>query len=826
MAQEIDLKIKGLYSHPNNFSEVPHGALTIADNVVIDRESVAEVRRGQKQYGDQLTVASSEIHKLFEYSDRLLVHYDDSYLAYDSDGAGTWTNYSGTYDAPDANTKMHAISANQNFYFTTDVGVKKIDSLTSTPVGSGMPRGLDGSAALTGASGFMTNNTQVAYRILWGYKDANKNLLLGSPSQRIIISNSTGGTRDVDVTFTVPSGVTTDYFYQVYRSDLSASSTTEPNDEMYLVYENNPTAGEITAKSVTVTDSISTDLTGATLYTSPSQEGIANSNEVPPYCKDIAVFKNHALYANVKTKHRLYLTIIDGSGGLAVDDTITIAGVTYTAKASENTASAQFLTDTSGTAAQNIDNTARSLVKVINQYSGTTDVYAYYISGYDDLPGQILIEERSLGGSSFAATSSNGNVYSPILPTSGTTVSSDNETKINRIYVSKIHQPEAVPFLNYIDIGSADEPILRVLPLRESAFVLKTDGIYRITGTTFANFDVTLFDNTARLLAAESAVVLNNQVFSFTDQGVTTISDGGGVAIVSRPIENTLLKLSSDLYPSFGSVTFGVAYESERKYMLFTVTNTGDTYATQGFVYNAFTQSWTRWVMDRTCGLVLSENGKLYMGHPTTDYIHEERKSYALTDYADNEVAVTITGSSGTTVSLSSTASIDDGWTLKQGNTASYIVSVDSATDVTVRDTKTWSAGAAIAYEPIQAVVQFAPVFGGNPSALKQFTEITYLFDDASFTELTAGFSNSFAPNAIYNVTLEAQLSSGWGTFGWGTIPWGELVGFTQAIRTYVPLAMQRCLWMYPKITLNEAFKSFGLAGIHLMFHAHSTRIK
>ena len=46
MAQELKLKIRGLYTHPNDLSEVPDGALAIADNIVIDEESVAASRRG------------------------------------------------------------------------------------------------------------------------------------------------------------------------------------------------------------------------------------------------------------------------------------------------------------------------------------------------------------------------------------------------------------------------------------------------------------------------------------------------------------------------------------------------------------------------------------------------------------------------------------------------------------------------------------------------------------------------------------------------------------------------------------------------------------
>jgi hypothetical protein len=171
------------------------------------------------------------------------------------------------------------MEANRNLYFTTDEGVKKIDALGSAVVNAGGIKALDGSAALTGSSGFMATNTSVAYRVVWGIKDANENLILGAPSQRILVSNASGGSRDVDLSFTIPDGVTTAHFYQIYRSAQTSGSSVVANDELQLVIERNPTSAEITAKIVTVTDSTSDDLRGATLYTSSSQQGIAQSNE-------------------------------------------------------------------------------------------------------------------------------------------------------------------------------------------------------------------------------------------------------------------------------------------------------------------------------------------------------------------------------------------------------------------------------------------------------------------------------------------------------------------------------------------------------------------
>lgn len=730
--QRLDLQLRGLYTAPNNLSGVPEGALEVADNVVINAKSLISSRRGQTQYGDPLTIGSGQVNKLFNYSASLIVSYDDK-LGYDP-GSGNWMTYPGSYLQPDTAYKMRSLEALKNFYFTTSKGVYKLDSLTSTPRTAGVVRALGGSGTLTGSSGFLVDDSAVAYRLVWGYIDANNNLLLGAPSQRLVVSNSSGGDKDVNLTFLIPEDITTEYFYQIYRSVGTLSAADEPSDELQLVLQGNPTSGEISARSFTVLDNTPYSLMRATLYTSPSQQGIANENIQPPFALDMDVFKTCAFYANVRQKQTLSLALISvdsPSLGYVVDATVgtvtgdptlstiadtsvlrvgmrvvgagipanatitvilgpnsvtmsanasatatvsvefqdrfTIGGVSYWAGSSQNVATNQFLLDNSSTPGVNIDSTAVNLVQLINMSASNTTLYAYYISGVEDLPGQILFEERFIGGAAFAATSTAGTSFSPELPFSGTTVISNNEEKQNRVLISKEGQVEAVPIYRYFDIGSANFPIQRVVALRDGIFFFKQDGIYRISGETFENFVVTLLDNTVVLQVPESAVPFNNQVFCFTTQGVCAVTDAG-VKIMSVPIETELLELSSAQFTNFASASFGVAYESARIYMFFTVTYENDEFASQAFVYNSLTDSWTRWVMNRTCGVVNAAINKLFMAQPDTGQVLIERKNYTNTDFADEQYPVVIASvESETQITLVSAANVVAGMTLIQG---------------------------------------------------------------------------------------------------------------------------------------------------------------
>lgn len=1057
MQQKIDLDIRGLYTAPNNLSGIPAGALEEALNLVVNFKNLAESRRGQTQYGDPLTIGLMQVNKLFNYSSSLIVNYADK-LAYDA-GDGDWTDYSGTYLPPTSETKIRSLEALKNFYFTSSRGIYKIDALTATPRVAGVVRALGGTGSLTGLAGFLEDNSAVAYRMVWGYYDANNNLLLGAPSQREIVQNSSGHSSDVQLTYLIPADITTSYFYQIYRSNGTVNASDEPSDELQLVIQGNPTQGEISAKSFTVVDSTPYSLMRATLYTSPSQEGIANANAQPPFAVDMDVFKNCAFYANVKQKQTMSIALISvdspslgfvtlhghttsgsavvdtvtataslvvqdltytaavsgpdgnevsiaytaggtagsevvtviGSGiniqiedgvstatqietafnasapamalasvaisgtgsnpqdiatqtflaggfdtsllrkgmrvlgagvqsgtvlksidtldqftmsktatasapsvSLEIQDRFTLAGVDYWAGSSEDVPTNTFEVVSDGTPGTNINDTAISLVSVINRSASNTLVYAYYISSVNDLPGQMLFSERSIGGAAFTANSSAGTSFSPNLPNenvitaisianpsvvtsaahglvsgqsvtfyntnstpnvdgahvatvltadtfsipiavtgAGTTgywtlttsiVQSDNEVRQNRVFISKVSQVESVPVYRFFDIGSANFPIQRVVALRDGIFFFKTDGVYRLSGETFESFVVTLLDNTVVLKVPESAVAFNNQVFCFTTQGVCAVSDSG-VRIASVAIENVLLELASEQFVNFAQASFGVAYESARLYLFFTVTKEDDEFATQAFVYNSLTDSWTRWEMNRTCGLVNTSVNKLFMGQTDTGQVLIERKSFTNADFADEQYAVTIASvDSLTQVTLVSVTNVVAGMTLIQNARNAFIEAVNGNV-LTITATKGLQTGAAVVYTPIMNRIAWAPIDAENPGILKQFSELTLFFKNAAFREIDASFATNISIGT-QDVVIENISLTGWGNFPWGNAAWGGALGGQGVLRTYVPREKQRGSWLTLALETNEAFTGFSLQGVSLMYNPMSSRIR
>jgi len=403
----------------------------------------------------------------------------------------------------------------------------------------------------------------------------------------------------------------------------------------------------------------------------------------------------------------------------------------------EDAGASEILLSSKLTPGQRVEETANSIVRVINaQAGGITS--AQYLSGPSDVPGQILFEARELkdipfylgieettpgantkfnpvlasvkpitsytqaNPAEFTVTahgysSSNSvlifdnvsdspnvdglhtigvtgaNTFTiPVDTTVGTVgtggrvmladVASDNEVSPNRLFFSKQQQPEAVPLVNFLDVGPKDKAILRIISLRDSLFILKEDGVYRLSGESSSSFVLSLWDSSAIITAPDSADILNNVIYALTSQGVVRIADTG-VEIESKAIEN-YINASTLLNDNFPSYSFGFASESDRSYYLWTTTKSTDTVATQCLRFNSDTRSWTVWDLAKTCGVVNDGDSKIYLGSSDTNRIEKERKNLDRTDKADREFPVQLNnaGVSGKKIiALSSLVNVEIG---------------------------------------------------------------------------------------------------------------------------------------------------------------------
>lgn len=250
----------------------------------------------------------------------------------------------------------------------------------------------------------------------------------------------------------------------------------------------------------------------------------------------------------------------------------------------------------------------------------------------------------------------------------GTTIISPVESVAesigNRIYYSKYQEHEAVPILNYIDVGSREQKILRIVKLRESLFILKEDGVFRLAGDPGSNptWDVGAFDTTCIIKAPDTAVTLGNQCYFFSNQGVVSMNEAG-LEVVSEPIQDKFLPFIST-NPNLPTADFAVAYESDRALLLWTVSTKADTVATVCYRYSINTKTWTEWKIPKTCAVLNRAEDKLYFGSSIDNYIEVERKNFDRFDYTDRQFVITMAtkGLNGTIIKTSGQPlmSVDD----------------------------------------------------------------------------------------------------------------------------------------------------------------------
>ncbi len=895
--QDKILKCLGWVSQYSPLSLAP-GALRKANDISIRRENIAEPRRGHKLY----TTTSDAPKKLMGYQNKILVHRGTT-ISYDN-GSGTFADYSGSYSAP-TGLKMRFVDAFSNLYFTTSLGVKVFSDITGTAARlAGAPRALDPSFTLTGATGFLATAFQCAYRCVIKRTDSQSNLTTGYPSQRLWVTNTAGAGRNVILTTYLPSECIATDVLQFYRTAQIAGTTSDDSgDEMGLVYQYELTAADITAGNVVFTDSVTDSLRGATLYTSPSQEGIGQANDRPPLAKDLCLYKsNYMLYANTQTKQRLSFTLVGAAGlgfattgdthtnttldnvvsvlNLAIgwkvegtniaasttisnivgstvtlsqaatgttvggavrfytNKTLTFAGSTYNFGSSEiisGAGSPQVLVSVTGVAAADIDLTARSFVRVVNRYASNTVAYAYYLSGPGDLPGQILTEEKGVGASAFTIAT-NSSVISgmffpaaPVTPATSVKSASSNSVQKNAIFYSKSQQGEHVPPLNFLPVGPASKNILRVIGLRDSAIIIKEEGIYRLTGETPQSFSIVPVDLTVRCVAAESVVALSNQVIMLSNQGVVSISEGG-VEVISHEIEPELIPLLP--VTALPDYTTGCAYESERSYFLSTITQSSDTVANQTLVFNTQTKTWVKHTYPIETAIVEPSTDKLYFAKPTVTKLYIERKDFADTDFADPESSITITALSGTTCDFTiSSVTPDVGWAILQGTTALNIETltiIPGGYRAVLADDPpaSWVIGAATIFPSVGADFEYHGWTGqGQPDLLKQCSGVAILTDDVSgansVSSLVATFSSNFDPEKE-EVTI-TQPGQGWGG-SWGSSPWGGS-GDDFGYPTYVPRNKNYCTRLYVGVKHKNAREKLSVAGIAFSFNTASDRL-
>lgn len=650
---------------------------------------------------------------------------------------------------------------------------------------------------------------------------------------------------EVSFVSTIPDGVEAGDFYEVYRTEQSANDTTDPGARYLKVNRVEVDASDITAGSFIFVDDFDEAFLGVGLVSNPTSEGLQSTNDRPPFARDLAFHKGFMFYANTRRDHFLDLQFLETTALVAGTSSITIGARTYTAETAEDIGSQEFLLETGlTTEAENVEATMKSLVRVINRDSGNSVFYAYYTSGALDPPGKILIRRRDFTDTALSVTvdaSTTGDNFSPVLPTSGTSVSTESDAAPNRLYRSKFEQPDAVPLTSFDPIGAARDAILRIISIRDSLLIFTERSIYILSGEDEQSFTIRVLEKSVRLLAPESCAVLNGSVLCFTNQGVGSANENGFEIESFLGIERELSKIQN--FPNYKTLTWGVGYEQDRKYVLWTQSQSGDTTATVGWQFNYLTNTWTRRKKKVVAGVVLKEGDRLFLAHAVDPNVLRERKSFGTGsgDFRDEDIPITITSVGTTTDSAGNTVSqlvvtftyttepLATEWLISQGfSTGRVSAIVDSGGGSFTLDLETlgsYTAGAATAGIPILSRVRWAPEVAGNSTITKMFPYCTISMEADTYRSVRIGFVSDVIETEGFVNPLIILLSSGWGSAPWGSSPWGAGGPIKSTpLRIPVPRRFRRCRGLSTIIEHNKTNASFEILNMGLVPRGISDR--
>lgn len=489
--------------------------------------------------------------------------------------------------------------------------------------------------------------------------------------------------------------------------------------------------------------------------------------------------------------------------------------------------------------ATQLRNTAQGIVKAINR-DPLTLTYANYISGTVDTPGKMRFTGINFTGAIYVRASSTtaGEAFSPILPdsfASGTQVYSRNDAQPNVIFISKVGEPEAVPIVNSIIVGSKKAALLRILPLQDSVIVLKEDGVFKITGDNPGNFQATILDNTVIVVAASSAALLNNQVYFLANQGICVATDSA-VEIVSRRIENVIEPVIGKT--TLSMETAAVGYESARAYEISTILPNDDT-KTITYVHNTINDTWTQASVLFSAGVVGPEN-KLFL--VSSNRILKERKYGNRLDFTGQNHAVTVSAVS--TDLFSATINVT-GYDPQPGDvllkddvfsrisevvnlgSSNYVVAFQKVTNVAVSDSINL-------YERIVSEVKMAPFHAGEVGRVKQYSQLQFHTRGPSVTRMSITFTGPTFGGSEETEWLSTSVAQtgGWGAEPWGFFPWGLPDGLdisymtlpAPAIRLWVPLFQQRSEFIQTQIVHREAGEAIEIQSMSWAIRGYGER--
>lgn len=234
-------QFKGLNLQQNSFQDTAQGFLEIAENIIFAQDDIIQKRNG---YATFLSSPPANPVDIIDYKNKLILTSINSISRIDQTNSGDFSSLTTLSGQTFTISLPRSAQAGGNLFIPSNNFIVKLEDTTSSLLKAGiskapdllyLPLGSGSSYAVT--TGIHAPDTQIGYRVLFGRKDVNQNLILGAPSEftqtaNLLITATSISISTFDVTVTYNShGLVTNDFVTI----KNANGTIPVPDGEYVV---------------------------------------------------------------------------------------------------------------------------------------------------------------------------------------------------------------------------------------------------------------------------------------------------------------------------------------------------------------------------------------------------------------------------------------------------------------------------------------------------------------------------------------------------------------------------------------------------------------
>jgi hypothetical protein len=215
-------QFKGLNLQQNSFQDSTQGFLEIAENIIFAQDDIIQKRNG---YATFLSSPPPSPVDIIDYKNKLILSSATTISRIDQTISGDFQSIVNLVGQTFTISLPRSAQAGGNLFIPSNNFIVKLEDTTSSLLKAGiskapdllyLPLGSGSSYAVN--TGIHAPDTQIGYRVLFGRKDVNQNLILGAPSEftqtanlLITATSISIATSNVTVTYAAHGLVTNDF---------------------------------------------------------------------------------------------------------------------------------------------------------------------------------------------------------------------------------------------------------------------------------------------------------------------------------------------------------------------------------------------------------------------------------------------------------------------------------------------------------------------------------------------------------------------------------------------------------------------------------------